>query len=251
MAFFRRARCDFGSLLELFNELVKDAPKGFSFRKLKRWYFGQALPTLDIVNLICNLTRQDLPQLGVTMKELNWGQRKGGYKKIVMHGCNLTMQDRIKGGRLTGQSNSVQHLKKIASVGGANSVKSVKHSNRRVIGPTGVKMFNRLERDAMLQITSAGLHAVYEPIIEIGDKRLIPDFQLGNTFIECTCDPKARVKAYKLSEKFKLLREHVPFRKGIVVTLPWLIDRYRQYLTEGVEVALVDDLLKRISLTNP
>jgi hypothetical protein len=107
-------------------------------------------------------------------------------------------------------------------------------------------MFNRLERDTMDQLVRQGLEVEYEPVINLGSKRLIPDFRVGNTYIECTCDPKANVKAPKLYERFRLLREHVPFRKGIVVTLPFLVAKYTHYLPPGVEVATLQDFLTKI-----
>ena len=55
-------------------------------------------------------------------------------------------------------------------------------------------MFNDMEREVMMRIIREGLEVIYEPVIKVGLRRLIPDFQVGRTFIECTCDTQVRVK---------------------------------------------------------
>ena len=41
---------------------------------------------------------------------------------------------------------------------------------------------------------------------------------------------KVNDKSAELIERFRVLRKHVAFSKGIVVTLPFLVDKYRHYL---------------------
>ena len=245
--FFQKAKREVGKWHDLYSEIAACNSGEFSIRKLKRWSLGQALPTADVVIIICNLIRQDPQQLMALMKDPHWGQKKGGHNKVVTRGCNLTMKDRMKGGTLTGRSNSHEHMKQIASVGAVNSLKSPMHSGRRTIGVGGVRMFNRLEKDTMDILENAGMNAVYEPIVKIKDRLLIPDFQLGRTFIECTCDPKANCKAERLAAKFRLLKGNVPFEKGVVVTMPWLVERYRHYLPPEIRVATTKNLLTKIS----
>lgn len=249
--FFQKAKRKVGRWVDLYAEISTRNSSEFSIRKLKRWSLGQALPTADVVVVICNLVRQDPQQLIVLMKDSHWGQKKGGHNKVVARGCNLTMKDRIKGGKLTGRSNSLEHMKRIASIGAVNSLKSPAHSCRKTIGARGVRMFNRLEKDTMDILEKARANVVYEPIMKIKDRRLVPDFQLGSTFIECTCDPKANCKAAKLAAKFRLLRNNFPFDKGVVVTMPWLVERYRHYLPPEVDVATTSNLLTKIPAKNP
>ena len=249
--FFQKAKREFGRWVDLYREIATRNSSEFSIRKLKRWSLGRALPTADVVVIICKLIGQDPHHLTALMKDSHWGQKKGGHNKVVARGCNLTMKDRIKGGTLTGRSNSLEHLKRIASIGAVNSVKSPRHSGRRTIGARGVRMFNRLEKDTMEILEDAGMTVVYEPIVKVDGRRLIPDFQLGSTFIECTCDPKVSCKAARLAEKFRLLKSKGPFEKGIVVTMPWLFERYRHYLPPEIEVATTENLLKRTLSKNP
>lgn len=249
--FFRKAKREVGRWVDLYGEITARNSRKFSIRMLKRWSLGQALPTADVVITICNLIRQDPQHLVALMKDSHWGQKKGGHNKVVTRGCNLTMKDRIKGGTLTGRSNSLEHMKRIASIGAVNSLKSPTHSCRKTIGARGVRMFNRLEKDTMDILENASTNVVYEPIMKIKDRRLIPDFQLGNTFIECTCDPKVNCKATKLAAKFRLLRNNFPFERGVVVTLPWLVERYRHYLPPEIDVVTASDLLTKIPCKKP
>ncbi len=195
---------------------------------------------------MCDLSGQELSKLNVTYRDPNWGRKKGGQRKVAIHGCNLTMHDRIKGGATSGRSNSHEHMKVIASIGGATSAKSFKNGLRRVVGPDGVRMYNGLERDTLDQLVRGGFNVDYEPVITLGSRRLIPDFRVGSTYIECTGNPKANVKAPKLLERFQLLKGQVPFRKGIVVTFPSLATKYTHYLGSEVEVATLQDFLSRI-----
>jgi hypothetical protein len=241
-AFFFQARRSFANWRDLFDKICKITDTQLTLRKLKRWRLGQALPVLDVVQTICRLTGKELCDLGVEIRPVHWGQQKGGNKKVAKHGCNLTLRDRMMGGRMTGRSNSIVHMKTIVSVGGSNSIRSNRHPFRRVDGPNGIRMLDDLERDVIMKLVSAGFDAVYEPVIKIGLRRLIPDFRIGATYIECTRNQKANAKSAKLIERFHVLREHVKFRKGIVVTLPFLVDKYRHYLPPDIDVATSDNL---------
>lgn len=244
--FFREAKTTFGDWRNFYYTLGGGEDARFTFRQFKRWHLGQALPTLDSVALICKFTGQDPRELRLKVRDSNWGRRQGGTVKVENYGCNLTLPDRIKGGETTGGSHSISYLRAIASVGGSNSVKSGQNPRRVVPGPGGIRMFNDLERDVMMRIIRAALEVVYEPILKVGTRRLIPDFRVGSTYIECTRDTHVSVKARRLGEKFRLLREHFHPVKCLLVTLPRLLARYRYYLEPRVEVAMVRDFLGRI-----
>ncbi len=107
-------------------------------------------------------------------------------------------------------------------------------------------MFNDLERDVMARIIREGIEVIYEPIVKVGVRRLIPDFRVGSTYIECTCDTQVRVKARRLGEKFRLLREYFGPVKCLLVTLPKLVPRYASYLEPRVDVTTVQDFIDRI-----
>jgi hypothetical protein len=240
--FFSQARQRFGDWQALFDALSKMTHGHLTLRKLKRWRLGQALPVLDLVQAICLVTGQDWRRLSVEIRPANWGQRKGGNMKLAEHGCNLTLQNRMKGGRMTGRSNGIMHMRTIASVGGAASIKANRHPFRRVDGPNGIRMLDELERDVMAKLFSGGIHAVYEPVVRIGLRRLIPDFRVGATYIECTHNRQVNVKSAELKERFRTLKEHVEFGRGIVVTHPSLVSRYKQYLPADIEVTTAENL---------
>lgn len=185
--------------------------------------------------------------LDISFRDENWGQRKGGYRKVAIRGCNLTISDRIKGGKTAGNSNSVEHLKRIASLGGVGLIRSGKSPSRKTLGPNGVKMYDYLERDIFRGLLSAGMPAEYEPVIKADSRRIIPDFRVGDVYIECTRDNKVNVKAQKLVERFRLLEKRVPFSKGIVVTLPRLLVRYRQLIPSDIEVVTTQGFLANAS----
>jgi hypothetical protein len=246
-AFFREARDRTGSWKNLYAQVSGTTHISLTLRKLRRWCLGQALPTAETVAAICDVTGREICNLGVVFRGRNWGQRKGGCKKVETHGCNLTLQDRMIGGKLTGRSNSVDRLKTIASIGGSRGAKSPKNPRRRILGPGGVRMFNRLERDTFNELVQQRLQVEYEPVIQIGSRRMIPDFRVGSTYIECTADLKVNVKGPILRQRFQLLRHKVPFRRGIVVTLPFLVPRYKHYLGIDSEVVTVHDLGRTIT----
>jgi hypothetical protein len=244
--FFDETKQQFENWSNFYDELSKNGHAKVSFRQLRRWRLGQALPTLTVVELICHLTGQDPKKLALTLRSPNWGQRQGGLIKAAKYGCNLTLSDRVRGGRITGKSQSISHLRTIGSIGGSNSAKSHGNPHRQVLGPDGVRMFNDMEREVMMRIIREGLEVIYEPVIKVGLRRLIPDFQVGSTYIECTCDTQVRVKARRLGEKFRLLRGFFGSVKCLLVTLPKLVPRYMSYLEPHVEVATVQDFIERI-----
>lgn len=221
--------------------------ENFTLRAFRRWHLGQSLPPLTLVARICELTGEDLSKIGVGVRVANWGARKGGLEKVARFGCNLTLRDRVKGGRLVRRSNSVRHMRSIASLGGVNSLKSGRNPRRTVPGPYGIRMYNHLEKETFETMIKAGLRVEYEPVVMIGNCRIVPDFCVGQTYIECTCDRKVNVKTERLLEKFRLLKEHMPFAAATVVTLPHLVEKYRLYLGREASVVTLDDLVRMVS----
>lgn len=147
---------------------------------------------------------------------------------------------------MTGSSNSITHLKAIASAGGAAAVKKNWYPLRRVRGPRGIRMMDSLERDVMMKLISGGVQFTYEPVVRIGLRRLIPDFRIGATYLECSRNKKVSEHARELLERFRMLRDHVEFSRGIVVTSEGLVDRYKHYLPHDIDVATVEDLLNNL-----
>src|SRR3989449_10096957 len=119
--FFDETKQQFKNWSNFYDELSKNGHARVSFRQLRRWRLGQALPTLTVVELICHLTGRDPKKLALTLRSPNWGQRQGGLTKAAKYECNLTLSDRIRGGRMTGKSQSISHLRTIGSIGGLNS----------------------------------------------------------------------------------------------------------------------------------
>jgi hypothetical protein len=122
--FFRKARDLAGSWENLCVQVSKMGSSTISRRRLKRWKLAHAMPTTDASVAICRFTGDEFSALGLTFKERSWGQRKGGNSKVGSYGCTLTLQDRMIGGRLTGRSNSIAHLKAIGIIGAVQAAKS-------------------------------------------------------------------------------------------------------------------------------
>ena len=61
--------------------------------------------------------------------------------------------------------------------------------------------------------------------------------------MECTCEPKASIKAASLPKKFELLNQESLLEKAIVVTPPYLVGKYRFYLEAEVSVVSIAGLV--------
>jgi hypothetical protein len=95
-------------------------------------------------------------------------------------------------------------MTQIASIGAASSLKSNRNPRRHVTGPNAILMYNKLEKNVYELLLQSGLSVEYEPIVRIGIRRIAPDFRIGRIYVECTCEPKASIKAASLSKKFEL-----------------------------------------------
>ena len=204
---------------------------------------AKCLPPLNVVEVICENSDEEISDLAHTLRPPSWGQTKGGLKKIARYGCNLTLEDRVKGGRRAGRSNSVDHMTYVASIGAASSLKSNRNPRRHVTGPNGILMYIKLEKDVYELLLQSGLSVEYEPIVRIGIRRIAPDFRIGRIYVECTCEPKASIKAASLSKKFELLNQESLLEKAIVVTPPYLVGKHRFYLEAEVSVVSIAGLV--------
>src|SRR3989454_9341047 len=166
--FFDETKQQFKNWSNFYDELSKNGHARVSFRQLRRWRLGQALPTLTVVELIRHLTGRDPKKLALTLRSPNWGQRQGGLTKAAKYGCNLTLSDRIRGGRMTGKSQSISHLRTIGSIGGSKSANRHRKPPRQIFVPAGDRMFNDMERERMMWSIFEGLDGTYEPSIMVG-----------------------------------------------------------------------------------
>lgn len=176
-------------------------------RSLRRWRLGHALPPRSVTDRMNQLAGQQMDQMAVIIRPRGWGAKKGGLEKFARCGCNLTLRDRMKGGKIVGKSQSTQHLGHIGSIGGVNSVKSASNARRKVLGQFGM-MYNELEKECLAALLQAGFVVDYEPTVFVGERRIIPDFRVGDVYIECTGDPKVNAKAERFLEKFELIEKY-------------------------------------------
>src|SRR3989442_1896777 len=149
--FFDETKQQFKNWSNFYDELSKNGHARVSFRQLRRWRLGQTLPTLTVVELIRHLTGQDPKKLALTLRSPNWGQRQGGLTKAAKYGCNLTLSDRIRGGRMTGKSQSISHLRTIGSIGGSNSPNSHGDTHKQIFWADAGRMFTDIDRGGMVR----------------------------------------------------------------------------------------------------
>lgn len=215
---------------QLYHQLVAQSKKYFTFRSFQNWYKGLWSPTLEAVNAICKFAQLDLRRMDVKIVNDNWGAIIGGKKKFQTYGCQLTLEQRRRAGKKTGSSNTRQHLVKISSAGGVASVKSKSNFRRKVVGPSGEKMFNKLEREVAVVLLRIGVNYDYEEVFDLGDKRVIPDFTAGNVIIECTYDTRVDSKTKRILERCEPLLSQRHQLHLIVVTTKKLKPRYNKHL---------------------
>lgn len=215
---------------QLYHRLVARSEKYFTFRSFQNWYKALWSPTLEAVNAICKLTRLELRKMNVRVVSDNWGAIIGGKKKFRIYGCQLTSEEKRRAGKKTGSLNTREHLTKISSAGGVASVKSKRNFRRKVVGPQGEKMFNKLEREVAEALLEIGVSYNYEKVFHLGKRCVIPDFVAGNAIIECTYDTRIDWKTKRIIERSKLLLPELHQFHLIVVTTKKLKPRYRECL---------------------
>lgn len=94
--FFRKAKED-RTWKQLYELIIDKSNRPLTFRTFQNWYKGNYLPELNVAKVICDLTYQTFDQLNVRLRDGRWGQSKGGKRKMQIYGCNLTMEDRVRG----------------------------------------------------------------------------------------------------------------------------------------------------------
>jgi len=112
------------------------------------------------------------------------------------------------------------------------SVRGLKRTGKKLVGPHGEKMYNRLEVSVARVLDSLGLEYVYEKLLEVKNKNgfLSVDFVLPNTpnlFIEATYRTNSEEKIRELRKKWGLIKNQHPNAKLIVVTEYGKLEEYR------------------------
>ena len=103
------------------------------------------------------------------------------------------------------------------------SVRGLRRTGKKLVGPHGEKMYNRLEVSVARVLDRLGLEYVYEKILEAKNKNgfLSIDFVLPSTpnlFIEATYWTNSEEKIRELRKKWGLIKNQYPNAKLIVVT---------------------------------
>ena len=94
--FFRNAKED-RTWEQLYELVVCELDSPPTFRTFQNWYKCNYLPALEVVKVICDLTHRAFAHLDVKLRDEIWGRSKGGKRKMRIYGCNLTMEERIRG----------------------------------------------------------------------------------------------------------------------------------------------------------
>lgn len=228
--FFRSAKGTKLTWNQLYHLLRTRCERHFTLRSFQNWYKGFWSPTLEVASEICKITGSDLHTLGAQIVNDNWGRSIGGKVKFERYGCQLTLEQRRRAGRKTGSANTLEHLVKISSFGGVASVKSKANFRRKVVGPQGEIMFNKLEREVATILLSIGVSYEYEKVIRRSSNHVIPDFTVGDVLIECTYDTRVDWKARTIITRFKPLLLCFQQLRLVVITTDKLKPKYCDYL---------------------
>ncbi|MCP8308642.1 MAG: hypothetical protein H3Z53_09565 [archaeon] len=240
--FFRSAKSNLLTWKQLYHLLLAQSKRHFTLRSFQNWYKGFCSPAYEVANAICKLTHLDLRSMDIEIVDNNWGQRIGGKSKFEHYGCQLTLEERRLAGRKTGSSNTLEHLVKISSSGGVASVKSKTNFKRKVIGPRGEMMFNKLEQKVAMILLKIGVNYNYEKVFRVSNNHVIPDFVVGNVLIECTYDTRVDWKARRIIERFEPLLSWSQKLRLIVITTDKLKPRYCDYLNGFAPVLKASEL---------
>jgi len=228
--FFRSAKGTRLTWDQLYRLLQARCEKYFTLRSFQNWYKGFWSPTLEVASEICKITSSDLRTLGAQIVHDNWGRSIGGKVKFERYGCQFTLEQRRIAGRKTGSANTLEHLVKISSSGGVASVKSKANFRRKVVGPRGEMMFNKLEREVATILLSIGVNYEYEKVFRRSSNHVIPDFTVGDVLIECTYDTRVDWKARTIIVRFKPLLSCFQQLRLVVITTDKLKPEYYNHL---------------------
>lgn len=247
-SFFKSVKSPYLTWKDFYVKILNVSQKTFSFRAFQHWYKGERLPPLEIVQAILTFSNFPPSKLGIKIRDEMWGRSKGGKMKISIHGCNLNEIDRILGGKASYKAlvsrlgdNFKEYWGKISSKDGTSTVISQKNLMRKIIGPKGERMFNKLENDVACVLFSKGIDYRYEPVFILGHQSIILDFKIGNLIIECTGWANAKPKAMALRAKIERLSTRYPNLDFLVVTSSSLKKRYMQQLNRFVKVLSIQE----------
>lgn len=129
------------------------------------------------------------------------------------------------------------------------SLLGLKRTARKVVGPKGEKMYNKLERDVAKMILLNGFDYIYEKTFDSENinGHISCDFiiQKDNKtiLIESTNWDKVKEKCNNLNKKFKIFEKIYPNNIKIVVNLTFSIkEKYKQFLDDSIKVFSLKDL---------
>jgi hypothetical protein len=168
--------------------------------------------------------------MDVQIVDDNWGRSIGGKVKFERYGCQFTLEERRQAGRKTGSANTLEHLARISSSGGVASIKSKINFRRKVMGPRGEMMFNKLEQEVATILLNIGANYDYEKVFHPSGNHVIPDFVVGNVLIECTYDTRIDWKARRIVERYEPLLSQIQQFRLIVITTDKLKFKYCNHL---------------------
>ncbi len=137
------------------------------------------------------------------------------------------------------------------------SLLGLKRTARKINGPKGEKMYNKLERDVAKILLLNNFDYIYEKTFDSGNinGHISCDFIVSKDnktiLIEATNWDKVDKKCNELNKKFKIFDKLYQENIKIVVNLTSAIrDKYKKYLNEEIKVFSLkdfDEFLKKIS----
>lgn len=120
------------------------------------------------------------------------------------------------------------------------SLEGLRRTGKKVLGPHGEHMYNRLERETALALEAAGIKYQYERIIHAPNKNgfFSIDFYLDelNCFVEATNWDDAAEKSTELNKKFEFLSARFPSAKLVLVTTKEDAAEYARFLRRPIYI---------------
>ena len=125
------------------------------------------------------------------------------------------------------------------------SLKGLRRTGRKTVGPNGERMYNRLEARVAAVLQSLSLEYEYEKRFPANNMNgfVSVDFALkGDVLIEATIWDKPGPKSLTLKRKFAALRRRLPSARFIVVTSQAMLQQYQKALGNDINVCCVTEL---------
>lgn len=132
------------------------------------------------------------------------------------------------------------------------SIKGLRRTGKKLLGPNEESMYNQLEVDVARILSKAGLKYCYEKIVSASNKNgfYSLDFVVSNKIvIEVTCWYNVKHKAKELRIKFEYLKDNEKFQKFILITRKGMCDTYKRLLPSYVLVLTSRELESLIAGT--